>query len=196
VGTLVRSIGVWAVFVFAALDSVGLPASGDAAVVLAAADGSHSLLAIVLLAFAGAVVGDQVVYWVGRLAGHLIVPRFIGASRQERVRGFLGRHAPLTLAGGRLVTAIRSEIAFTAGFSRLSYTCFTGWNAVGCCAWALLAALSGRLLGTLVDVRPLLAAAERWSTLVTAVVIAGLAVYGAIWWRHARRNPQSHPVGR
>jgi membrane protein DedA with SNARE-associated domain len=196
VGTLVRSLGVWAVFVFAALDSVGLPASGDAAVVLAAAAGGHSPLVIVVLGFAGAVVGDTVVYWAGRLAGDLLVPRVIGASRQARLRGALDRHAPLTLAGGRLVTAIRSEIAFTAGLSRLPYRRFAPWNAVGCLAWALLATLAGRLLGSVTDVRPLLDAAERWSALLTGVLVAGIALYAVVWWLRTRRNPQSHPVRR
>jgi membrane-associated protein len=196
VGSFIRSLGIWAVFVFAALDSVGLPASGDAAVVLAGAAGSEPLLLIVLLGFAGAVVGDQVVYWAGRLAAHLLVPRFVGADRQARVRDALNRRAALTLVGGRLVTAIRSEVAFTAGLVELRYARFTLWNAVGCMAWAVLAALAGRLLGSVVDVEPVLAAAERWSAVLTAVIVAGIAVYAALWiWRH-RRNPQSHPVRR
>ena len=196
VGTFIRSLGVWAVFVFAALDSVGLPASGDAAVVLAAAAGDDSLVVIVLLGFAGAVVGDQVVYWVGRLAGHLIVPRFVGADRQRRFRDGLDRHAALTLVGGRLVTAIRSEVAFSAGVAELRYARFALWNAVGCLVWAFLAVAVGHLLGSVVDVKPLLATAERWSALLTVGIVVAIGAYGAVWfWRH-RRNPQSHPVRR
>ena len=146
-GSFIRSLGVWAVFVFAALDSVGLPASGDAAVVLAAAAGDESLVVIVLLGFAGAVVGDQVVFWVGRLAGHLIVPRFVAAERQRRFHDALDRHAAVTLVGGRLVTAIRSEVAFTAGLAELRYARFALWNAVGCLTWALLAAASAACSG-------------------------------------------------
>ena len=41
---------------------------GDAAVVLGAATRDEPLAAVVLLGFAGAVIGDRVVYWVGRLA--------------------------------------------------------------------------------------------------------------------------------
>jgi membrane-associated protein len=196
VADAIRSLGIWAIFAFAALDAVGLPASGDAAVVLAAAHGETSFGVVVLLGFAGAVVGDHVVYWVGRLAGSTIVPRLVGVERQRRLRGSLDRHAALTLAGGRLVTAIRSEVAFLAGAARLPYARFAAWNAVGCLAWAVLATLAGHVLGRFVDVEPLLRTAERWSALLGAAVVATLAAALAVRLVRARRKPQRDPSAR
>jgi membrane-associated protein len=193
VGDAIRSLGVWAILVFAAFDSVGLPASGDAAVVLGAATRDEPLAVIVLLGFAGALIGDQVVYWAGRLAGRVVVPRLVGADRQRRVEAALDRRAAVTLVGGRLVTAIRSEVAFLAGAVRLPYARFALWNAVGCLVWAVLAALAGRLLARAVDVEPLLETAERWSARVGIAVVVGVA--GVVSWRvvRARRNPQRDP---
>jgi membrane-associated protein len=196
VADVLRFLGVWAIFAFAALDAVGLPASGDAAVVLAAAHGDTSLGVVVLLGFAGALVGDHVVYWAGRIAGTTVVPRLVGIERQERLRGALDRHAALTLAGGRLVTAIRSEVAFLAGAARLSYARFAVWNAVGCLVWAVLATLAGRMLGQLVDVEPLLRTVERWSALLAGALVATLAAVLGVRLVRARRNPQRDPSAR
>jgi membrane-associated protein len=185
----IRALGVWAILIFAALDAVGLPASGDVAVVLGAASRDEPLLAIVALGFAGAVIGDHVVYWVGRFGGRLLPARLVSAERRRRVSEGLDRRAPLVLVGGRLVTAIRSEVALLAGLARLPYRRFTLWNGVGCLVWALVAALAGRLLGDIVDVPALLRRAERWSGVATAAVLVAVAAYVA-WHVWARRNPQ------
>jgi membrane protein DedA with SNARE-associated domain len=94
------------------------------------------------------------------------------------------------------VTAIRSEVVFLAGAVRLPYARFALWNAVGCLAWAVLAATAGRVLGRFVDVEPALGAAERWSAVLGVLVV--LAVTAGIAWRvvRARRNPQADPSSR
>jgi membrane protein DedA with SNARE-associated domain len=95
-----------------------------------------------------------------------------------------------------LATAIRSELAFASGATRLPWRRFAVWNGIGCLAWALVAALAGRVLGRFVEVEPLLDAAERWSVLLTVVLLAAAAAYLGLRLLRGRRNPQKHQADR
>ena len=152
--SFLRSLGIWGVFAFSALDTVGLPASGDVAVLVASASGDYPLAAVAALGFAGAMLGDHAAYWFGRI-GRRWLERFIKVGHGERkLYAKLERSAPLTLVAGRIIAAVRSEVAIAAGASSLPYARFTLWNAAGCAIWAIAFTLIGRALRSAARVRP------------------------------------------
>src|ERR687897_2899028 len=72
VSGLLLAHGYVVIFIGAALDNFGLPASGD--VVLFAGGwfsnmGRAALPLVMLSGFAGALVSDNAVYWIGRIGG-------------------------------------------------------------------------------------------------------------------------------
>ena len=91
--------GYWAVLVLVGLESMGLPLPGETALISAAvyAGTSHELniIGVVAAAAAGAVIGDNIGYEIGRLMGFPILRRYgphIGVDeRRLRVGQYLFR---------------------------------------------------------------------------------------------------------
>src|SRR5918997_1086130 len=77
---LLLAHGYIVVFLGAALDNFGLPASGD--IVLFAGGyfanrGQAALPLVMLYGFAGAFVSDNSVYWIGRIGGRPLIGRVL-----------------------------------------------------------------------------------------------------------------------
>ena len=140
----IESLGFLAVFLLSMLDSVGLPATGDAIVITYSAASDKPLGLIILVAFLGGVCGDHIAYWVGRLGGARLLHRFLDPAKEQRLAEMMDKHAPWVLIFGRLVAAIRTKAAVLAGSARLDYARFTIWNALGCALWATTYAILGR----------------------------------------------------
>src|SRR5665213_3190424 len=78
--SLVQTYGYWAVGGLVALESMGLPVPGETMLIGTAilAGSSHELnvFALVGVAAAGAIVGDNVGFWIGREAGFPLLVRY------------------------------------------------------------------------------------------------------------------------
>ena len=145
------------VFVFPALEAsifLGLIVPGETMVVLGGvAAHSHrvSLVAVIVLAVAGAVVGDQVGFFVGRRYGPALVRRVPDESRWSRhIEGaldYVRRRGPLAVTLGRWTASLRSLVPGMAGMSGMRRTSFTIANFVGGLLWASGVAVAGYLAG-------------------------------------------------
>jgi membrane-associated protein len=138
---------------------VGLFLPGDsllftAGVLAATSTGStvHLQLGWVLVAAAaGALVGAQVGYWLGRAGGPRIFdrpdrPRLAEATR--RTREFLDRYgAGKALVLARFVPLVRTAINPLAGVVAVPARTFTVWQVVGGLIWSIGVTLAGYELG-------------------------------------------------
>src|SRR5260370_21000120 len=72
--------GYWAVFIFVAIESIGIPFPGETMLLVAAIDGgrTHQLsIALVILAAAcGAIIGDNIGFLVGRGGVYRVLRRY------------------------------------------------------------------------------------------------------------------------
>ena len=77
-------------FVIAALDVIIPLVPSETSVILAgvlASTGDLHLVLVILFAAAGAIVGDNTAYWIGRKVGHRIVDRWFKGERRKQVGG-------------------------------------------------------------------------------------------------------------
>ena len=185
------SLGPFSILALAALDTVGLPASGDIAVVVAAGSRSWPFGVIVLMGFVGALIGDHGAYWAGRAGGKPLIRRLLGKTRHESLSEHMHRHAPLVLVFGRSIAGIRTKAAVLAGAAHLDYRRFSAWNVLGCAIWAIAFTTMGRLLGNVVDFEEVLPKIGEY----TLLVVVGLIVVGGgwLWLRRRRRQPEPGP---
>ena len=81
-------------FVIAALDVIIPLVPSETSVILAgvlASTGDLNLVLVILFAAAGAIVGDNTAYWIGRKVGHRIVDRWFKGSGANRWTGRTNR---------------------------------------------------------------------------------------------------------
>ena len=190
---LVADASGWAygiVFLLAFLDAVFPVVPSETAVITAgvvAASGDLFLPLVIVLAAAGAFLGDNTAYWIGRRFGSWVVKRFFSgqkakkrldwAERQIRERG------GVLIVVGRFVPGGRTAITLSAGLLHYSWPRFIGLDAVAASIWAVYAALLGYFGGRAFE-------HEAWKGLLLALGI-GFAMAGAIeggrWiWKRAR----------
>lgn len=140
-----------------------------------AASGSPSLIAVVIVAAAAAVVGDSTCYAIGRYVGTdrwrwQRAPRI--AKALERVRATFQRRAAVLVFTARYVPYARIAVNLTAGGARYPYRWFLPLSIAASATWALYHGLVGAFFGLWFREHPVLAVAI---TIVGAIAL-GLLV--------------------
>jgi membrane protein DedA with SNARE-associated domain len=143
---LLLSYGLVLLFAAVAVESAGVPVPGETALIAAAVLarlGHYSLASVIVVAACGAIVGDNVGYWIGRLGGRRLLERWSFVSRHaDKVlppaERFFAKHGPKTVFIGRFVAVLRVTAAWLAGISHMPWWRFFVWNAAGGIAWAAL----------------------------------------------------------
>ena len=109
------------------------------------------ILILVLCAFAGAVVGDQVGYLIGQRTGpHLFTrekSRLFKPEHVVRSHEFFERHGPKAVVLARFVPIVRTFTPVIAGVGAMRYRVFVTYNILGGALWATFATLLGWGLG-------------------------------------------------
>ena len=148
--------GYGVIFVGMLLENAGLPLPGETLTLLggyAAGSGQMQVLGVIGAAASGAILGDNIGYWVGRRAGWPLLLRVGALLRQspeqmERLRERFLRHAGTSVLLGRFVAVLRVIAGPMAGAVGMPYRRFLVCNAAGACLWAItmvsLAWLGGR----------------------------------------------------
>jgi undecaprenyl-diphosphatase len=187
---LVATYGYLFLFVLVAVESFGVPLPGETALVTAAAYaalGRLNIFLVIAAAAAGAIVGDNAGYWLGREGGIALVHRYgrhvgLDDAKLERVHAFFERHGAKTVFIGRFIALMRSWTAVLAGAGRMPYLRFTLFNVLGGIAWASLFGALGYAFGHN------LPTLERYAgqTTLALVLLAALGVaivLSARWFR-------------
>jgi membrane-associated protein len=145
-----------------------------------------NILAVVVVAFAAAVLGDQVGYQIGHRTGPRLFQRQDSRLfKQEHVRrahDFFERHGAKAIVLARFVPIVRTFTPVLAGVGAMKYRVFVTYNVIGGALWALLATLLGWGLGKRYP------KIENYLTPV-AILIVALSVAPMLYevWKHRRQ---------
>jgi membrane protein DedA with SNARE-associated domain len=179
--------GYAVVFIGVLLENSGLPVPGET-VLLAGAALAHygrlSLPRVIILAIAGAIVGDNIGFFAGRRLGRGLIERHgwrVGLTRLrlDQFNRFFTRHGPKTVFIARFITGLRVFCAVLAGASHLGWPTFLFYNATGAVVWCTAVAAAGYALANSWDTL------ERWigSTGLVALVLVIIVALIARWRR-------------
>jgi membrane protein DedA with SNARE-associated domain len=153
---LIAHYGYVAVGTVVGLESVGIPLPGETTLVAAAifAGATHDLniALVVAAATAGAVIGDNIGFAIGRSLGFRFLVRHGGRVGLDEGRIKLGqylfrRHGGKVVFLGRFVALLRVLAAFLAGVNCMAWPRFLVFNFLGGAAWATVFGLGGYLFG-------------------------------------------------
>ncbi len=183
--------GLPLLFVAIAVESFGIPIPGEATLIafgVLASQGHYAIEVVILVAAAGAIVGDNLGYeLIGRKGGHALLHRSkrLGAWADKvlpRGEAIMARHGGKTVFFGRFVAVLRYTVAWIAGITGMEWRRFLGWNALGGICWATLVGLTSYWGG-----QALADEIERDGVLVAVVAAVGLVIAWLIYRRVERR---------
>ena len=175
----VSEYGYWAVLAGALLEGESILLLAG----LAAQQRTLSLPAVVAVGFVGAVIGDQVFFWIGRRFGTALIARWPRLQlRAQRVNWLLRRHHAWVIVGVRFTYGLRIAGPIVIGASSVPIRRFLLFNALGAAIWAPLVSGTGYWFGG--------AAAwliDRMSALEAAGLLLALIAGAAFTWMKLRR---------
>jgi membrane protein DedA with SNARE-associated domain/membrane-associated phospholipid phosphatase len=192
--SLIEHYGYLVILFGVMLESTGVPLPGETILIasgILVQRGHLDLGYVIVFGILGAVVGDQIGYWVGRGGGRPFVLRwgryvFITPQRLGRAEAFFERHGGKAVFLARFFSGLRVVGALVAGISRMRWGTFILYNALGGAVWATAVVLVGYFLGSSIGL------VERWlgrATLVLASVLAvAVAFYLAYRWASHNRE--------
>jgi membrane protein DedA with SNARE-associated domain len=174
------------------LESMGIPSPGETALILAAvlaSQGKLDIWAVILIAIASAMLGDNLGYLLGRHFGRdVLVGR--GPLQPQRVRvvaagdHYFKAHGAKTVFIGRWIAWLRFAVAWLAGINGMRFLTFFGWNAAGAITWAFAYGLAGYYGGNAV-------ASVLESVGLIAAIVLGVAIVGGLLYLRLREHRRS-----
>jgi membrane protein DedA with SNARE-associated domain len=176
-------------FLLIGVESAGVPLPGETALVAAgvlASPHQHKLniVAVIAVASAAAIVGDNGGYWLGRKGGRKLLERwsFVNKHAQKvlpRAERIFAKHGGKTVFFGRFIAILRITAAWMAGISHMPWWRFLLFNAAGGILWATLVGLvayySGEAAASAIQTYGLYAAGA--IAVITVAFLLGLR-----WW--------------
>jgi membrane protein DedA with SNARE-associated domain len=191
---LVRHYGLVVVPLIITLESLGAPLPGESLLIFAsvmAEHGNMSFLLLLLFAWIGGIVGDNIGYLIGRRLGRAVLLRYgdkIGftAQRLDRVEAVFARYGPLTVAFARFFNVLRQLNGVVAGTLKMDWWRFLLFNALGCALWVLTWGLAGFYRGEHVaDITRLAHGLGLVGAIIVAIFVIGAAIFA---FRRTRAN--------
>jgi membrane-associated protein len=176
-------------FGISALDVIFPLVPSETAVILAgvlAGTGDLAIWAVIPCAAVGAIVGDNVSYLIGRLAGEWILERWFKGERRKRIdwaERQIQERGPYLIVVGRFIPGGRTAVTLASGLLEMPWRRFIVFDALAGIAWASYAALLGYFGGKTFEESPLKAFLVAFA--VALAVSGGIELYR---WLKKRRE--------
>lgn len=190
-GHWLRAYGVTGVTIILTLESLGLPLPGELLLIFAsifARHGGISFPALIMFAWAGAVVGDNISYVIGRCIGRPVLLRNchkigLTAERLRAMEDIFARYGAVTVGFARFVNGLRQLNGLVAGVMKMEWWRFLSFNALGGALWVSVWGLSGFFLGDHIS-RILIFAHDLG--IAGAVIAGAFLLIGIVYLLHRR----------
>jgi membrane protein DedA with SNARE-associated domain len=178
--------GYWVLFFGIMLENAGIPLPGETALLAAAFLASPEmgskfhLWSVIGVAALGAIIGDNIGYWVGREWARKRIENgkrflFLTPNRVLRAERYFAKYGALTVFFGRFVALLRIVAGPAAGVAGMAWWRFFIANAAGAIVWATAISLIGYYAGGAWD------ALHNWLG-NAAWIIAALVVFAVLFW--------------
>lgn len=192
--------GYLAVAGFVLVEDFGVPLPGETILIAAAVyagAGQLNVIAVAVIAFAAAVVGDNIGYALGWWGGRRLVLRFgryvlLTEKRLDAAERWFDRHGGKVVVVARFIEGLRQANGWIAGITEMRWPRFAVFNSLGAALWVGVWVSVGYVSGSHIDT--VYAVIRRY---LIYVLIAAAFVLLALLARHLvrRRDTDRHDTG-
>jgi membrane-associated protein len=191
---LAQQYGYWAVFLGIMLENLGLPIPGETVTLVGgflAGNEQLNYWGVLGDAAAGAILGGNLGYWIGRTGGWpllLSLGKFfrMPESQLQDLRNQFSQNAGKAVFIGRFIALLRVFASPLAGIAQMPYWKFALYNTTGALAWATVMVTLAFFAGQLLPLERLVTLASQFS--LVALALVGLAIAVPLWLE-TRRKP-------
>jgi len=184
--------GVWAIGLLIMLEDFGIPVPGETILIAGAVyagAGRLNVLAVGVVGFIAAIIGDNIGFAIGHFGGRALALRwgkyvFLTEERLNKAEDFFDRRGAIVITFARFVEGLRQANGIIAGITGMHWLRFLIFNAIGAAlwvgTWVSLGYLAGNHIGTIYHYITLYS----YYALIALVVL----IVGYIVWRLRRRR--------
>src|SRR5882757_1887562 len=141
------------------VEDFGVPAPGETVLIAAAVyagAGRLNIVAVGVVGFVAAVLGDNIGYAIGRFGGRTLVLRFgryvrLTEERLATAESFFTRHGGKIVIVARFIEGLRQANGIIAGITKMPWLRFLAFNALGAALWVGTWTSVGYLAGNHID---------------------------------------------
>ncbi len=135
--------GLWAILLLVLVEDFGIPVPGETVLIagaIFAGSGRLNIVAVGVVGFCAAVLGDNLGYAIGRFGGRRVVDRwgkyvFLTAERLDKAEAFFDRQGAKIITIARFIEGLRQANGIIAGIAEMHWLRFVIYNAVGAALW-------------------------------------------------------------
>ena len=181
---IARQYGYWAVFLGIALENTGIPIPGETITIVGgflAGNKELNFWVVLVSAIAGAIIGDNFGYWIGKIGGWRFLVKIsklfrIPEEKLDLARDKYSKNAAQAVFWGRFVTLLRIFAGPLAGITKMPYRKFLIYNFGGATVWALTIVSLSYFLGQIVSLEQIVSWVAQAGILVLIIVIILLCI--------------------
>lgn len=177
-------LGYWLAFFAAFLETaflIGLLIPGSTVLLLLGAYSTGGQLdwgIMLVFAIAGAVLGDNLNYWLGRRFGTRWVQDGVGFITPEHFstsHQFFEKHGGKSVFLGRFIPTVKEVVPFIAGTAKMPRYSFLFWNVLGAIGWGIQWLGAGYLFAQSLGL------AQTWLSRFGMMVVAIILIAALLW---------------
>lgn len=200
-GTL-QHYGLWAIGLLILLEDFGVPAPGETILIagaIYAGAGRLNIVAVGVVGFIAAVIGDNIGFAIGHFGGRALALRwgkyvFLTEERLNKAEDFFDRRGAIVITFARFVEGLRQANGIIAGITGMHWLRFLAFNALGAALWVGTWVSVGYLAGSHIDtIYSYITRYSSYALIAAGVVIAALIARHLLRRRRARAQPVPVP---
>jgi membrane protein DedA with SNARE-associated domain len=181
--------GLWAILLFVLIEDFGIPVPGETVLIAGAVfagSGRLNVVAVGLVGFVAAVLGDNIGYAIGRFGGRALVERwgkyvFLTAERLDKAEAFFDRQGAKIITIARFIEGLRQANGIIAGIAEMHWLRFVAFNALGAALWVGTWVSVGYFAGQhITTIYNAITMYSLWAAIAAVVLIAAWVGYRII----------------
>ncbi len=195
-----QTYGLWAIGLLIMLEDFGVPSPGETILIagaIYAGAGRLNIVAVGIVGFIAAIIGDNIGFAIGHFGGRALALRwgkyvFLTEERLDKAEAFFDRRGAIVITFARFVEGLRQANGIIAGISGMHWLRFLIFNAIGAAlwvgTWVTLGYYAGDHIGTIYHYINLYS--------YYLLIALGVLILGYIAWHVRRRRRRRAAASR